>query len=649
MFQFRHLSFIGILILICNTVGVRAVATPIDRQTSPANFLVDLADVKASGGTLTLSEGTYQGPVVISASLNNVTIKAKVVNGVTDKVTLQCSKQMRQAYWHNVSGTSLYETVLESKVAQVFMNGAFLKRARYPYEDMAGLIGLDPAIKLNPASTTPDLRFLYASENSEGKFDLKPSPADLAYFTSAGVSLAGATITARLTDYWYHSAVVESVNSTGIKLNQKPGNLSGECRPTCDFSYPPKAGWGYFLENKRWMMRPGTWVFEDSTNKLLVWMPDGTNPNNSISVASYAPCLKIADSKALILNGFVIENSGGPGIHLQNSDNIQLQWMTIQNTAAQGIFLGNSKGLTLRDSKFKKIGQEAILGDWTVADNITDSHNLIQRNKFEDIGTPLAPRFQRAAIFMYEYGPKTQVLDNTFLRLSYTGVDISENSNISRNTFENFCLYNDDCGGVHTSGNHSGIVMDGNIFKYVPATTNNIPSDAFLKGKLAGRPAFAIAGIYLDNFSYGATIRNNTITDIPTGIFLHNSHHNNMYNNTISGATYAAIRLDEDEKMSVWSNRQWVIDPVNPDQPTIVQNSFNNNSLSAVSTAALFFYKTNRPNASTANLKTALTAVGNKYKCSVTAAVRSPMYLPTYFINFSTLYASDFDVTGNCL
>ena len=483
--------------------------------------------LSGTGGTIVLNNSIYQGPLTISGVSKPILLKP--APNINTQIT--CSKKMLGR--HNESG-AIYKIATSTMVGQVFYNGAFLPRARYPQTGFLPLGATAP-------STTP--------------YQILPlAAADVIALPNS--DLVNATVTFRSSDYTFESAVVGSLNSLtyDLTINATPLQPS-ECSSSspCHFGYRPAKDFGYFFENKLWMMsngigQAGSWVFDAPTMTLYVWLPDGTNPElaTDLTVADdVSDCLTITNSPKLTIQGVSVTNSGKNGININSSPGLRLNQMTVNNIYKLGISGGNSDPLALDQSTISNTGSDGLRQS-TYASNISGTPTIIENNTFTNIG--IAAGFRRAYAGIGVGGNISNANNiarirlNTLTNLTYVDIGGGYNSTIEYNTISNFCLNLDDCGGIYIGG-RTLTTTGVNV-----TIANNFISTgtANLIGKPSSRGAYVVAGIYLDDYSHQMTVNNNTVTQTDTGLMGHNYHDNIISNNVFSDFSKRGLISSED-------------------------------------------------------------------------------------------------------
>ncbi|MBY0470173.1 right-handed parallel beta-helix repeat-containing protein [bacterium] len=531
-------------------VDCKSASTGDGSQARPFSSLqAGINAVITVGGRLEVASGTCAGTFQISG------LKAPLVINGAGASSTSLSGSARVTGWSVHSGT-IYKKVVSNPVGQVFYQNNFLKKARYP---ASGFL----TIGENAPATTA------AASN----LTLQAAAGDLTFL--GGKDLVGATLTARIVDYWYNSVVVSSFNRTSgiFAMNSAPRQPT-ECYPNCYFAYPPMKNWGYYLENKVWMMaqnQPG-WVYDAATSTLYVSLPNGLNPNDVVvEVAEDKNILTLANSPDVTLQNLQIINSGLNAIQANGAANLSIFQIQVKNSYRLAFsFDGNTQPWKIQNSMVNNIGSDVIRQHYIAR---ADAGILLENNDFQNIGTPLGPRFSAAAVLLNSYYPSPAVIrNNRFKNIAYVGIFGLAGAVIEGNVIENFCLLADDCGGIHISDRQPRVTVRNNILRN--ATAN-------LSGK--GRVAYAVAGLYLDDYSHGMTVTGNVVENVDIALMLHDAYDNVIQNNSFLNYKVYGVRSAEDSVRKRFDRptAQFVpiLNPSGQTVPASVNNLFVGNVL----------------------------------------------------------------------
>lgn len=319
-----------------------------------------------------------------------------------------------------------------------------------------------------------------------------------------------------------------------------------------DNSIPVSAAYGFWLENKLWMLdQPGEWVFEGG--KLYVWMPDGLSPANKLlyastnvhAVAGYGVRnvtvrnLELLDARgdALAISGLngggaatnvVIDNvvaarAGGVGIKV------------IHNTNGSGL-ISNS---TVTDSR--------SIGIYLGTDSTRSIH--VTGNTVQNAGIG---SFAAAAIWL---GNKSNAINNIVSNSSYIGIKGAKLNFIERNVVSGSCKEFDDCGGIYVRGLDPADSESGHINAVSSQIHRNYVDGGLLahsRDRIDGTPSSLTSpfsgtnGIYLDDFSGNVEILSNFVTGFDTGVMLHHGRDVSITGNRLVDNRRTQIYMQED-------------------------------------------------------------------------------------------------------
>lgn len=190
---------------------------------------------------------------------------------------------------------------------------------------------------------------------TDNQNDSDPAGIEQGNLTTFG-NLTGATLVAmdaHHAHYMYRSKIISSNPSTGrITVEEK-----------CEREGEPGLGWGskYYVENHPALLdQPGEWWFDQSTQKLYFWSPEGQNPASlKLEISRWDFGFDASNQSYVILDGFQIELFNQNGYQIVERE---------KNNSARGNRIRNSlihyvdKGIVLYHYVTGSNNQNAIIG-----------------------------------------------------------------------------------------------------------------------------------------------------------------------------------------------------------------------------------------------------------------------------------------------
>lgn len=389
-------------------------------------------------------------------------------------------------------------------VEQVFVDGKYVNLAHYPN---AGYLPQEPTNTfLKIASNSTLANGSTGSNYLQGGSDLVLASQDIA---GAGIHIR--------TNSWD----IADRQVTAYNAASKTFSLN---TPT---TYPLVAGWGYYLDNKLWMLdQPGEWYFDRVQHKFYLWMPDSSAPNLRAEAGYLSSGIYAKARSNIVIDGLAITKSG-TGIELTQSANVTLQNTDVTDSSTAGIDAKWSSAAVIDHCSVKNSVHDGIRV--TDATNATITNNTVQNSG--NVGTP---KWTLAAI--RTTGTSNALIRNNMVTNSgYHGIMFGTASTVNNNLVENACLVLDDCGGIYSGGLLTGSTVTDNVIINVTGNPN---------GRLATRNS-AAQGIYLDEFASGVSVARNTVVKADFGIQLHKAHDNILENNTFYDARNSAAWVQE--------------------------------------------------------------------------------------------------------
>ncbi len=524
--------------------------------TSPWNTLAQVngaPQVTAGNRVLFKRGGEWQGTLTVK---NGVTYEAYPEPSSLPRPIIRASKYVgnlnwkRNAFLSNIyvadtpglalSGTDVDNVTHPAAITQLVLAGTRLQRARTPNVG-AGVFGAGQnrfARALSGSgpiagSTTGEQALVHESA-------LIPS-------TRTASDLVGAQAMVKNASWIMKRYNVTSADRNAARLGLTPDPVWGG-----DNSIPVSAAYGFWLENKLWMLdKPGEWVYEGG--KLYVWMPDGSSPvNKSLyastnvhAVAGYGVRnvtvrnLELLDARgdALAISGLngngaatnvvidkvVAARAGGVGIKV------------IHNTNGSGV-ISNS---TVTDS--------LNIGIYLGTDSTRSIH--VTGNTVQNAGIG---SFAAAGIWL---GNKSNAINNTVTNSSYIGIKGAKLNVIERNVVSGSCKEFDDCGGIYVRGLDPADSEAGHINAVSSQINRNYIDGGLLAhslDRIDGTPSSLTSpfsgtnGIYLDDFSGNVEIASNFVTGFDTGVMLHHGRDVSITGNRLVDNRRTQIYMQED-------------------------------------------------------------------------------------------------------
>lgn len=404
------------------------------------------------------------------------------------------------------------------KISRLFVNGVAQMTARWPNKPASG-----------------EGYALVASNATSSTNAIKVAPGDLAALS--GRDLSNAVVNVRDIAWNIETFAISAYDSAAGSLK-----LNG----TATYSIDP--GEGYVLQDKLWMLdAPGEFFHDTAANKLYLYPSDSAaqaNLNGQLVEGSVRDTpVSLSQRASLTVTALAARMGRVNGVTLTDVPGAIVDTIESSNNAGAGISLTQDvtkPAPTVRNSSFAGNWSYGI--DARYAGAATISGNLVT-----DTGTIGNPGWSAAAI---QGGDGANISTNMVNGSAYHGIRFSGTgkSVVHGNTVTNYCLRLSDCGGIYTwngpkaTGANQASTVDNNQVLAAKPNTDGA----------AGPGITVVAGIMLDDFSYGVTVRSNMAYGMPVGISVHNGSHNTLDSNRVWLATQTGICASMDQNDSDW-------------------------------------------------------------------------------------------------
>ncbi|MDO9003789.1 MAG: right-handed parallel beta-helix repeat-containing protein [Aquabacterium sp.] len=455
-----------------------------------------------------------------------------------------------------VSESNVHGNTIADGVSQLFLNGVRLTRARHPNVGF-GTFKKGQRRFLRTGTANVQLADQYSHE-----LDVSPDAAGL-----ANKDLLNALVYVKNNDWYLTRYVSTSSGVAGGKVN-----ITADLQPTVGYAadilkardgdwpgvgtYPIYGGYGYWLENKRWMLdTPGEWSYDPVTKKLYVWLPDGTSPQGKALTAAVRMHGIQADQVASVnINGLEVRETRGDGIVIDHGwkagASVTINNVVVNHAGRKGINVVNNTSSSsagtgsINQSRVENSVNEGIdvSGDRRWANSITRNIN-ISNNTVVNAGVN---SYARGAILL---GRKGNATSNLVENPSYIGIHGGKLNTISYNVVKNACLGYDDCAAIYLKGDLYSITDEPSTPAWTEFDVGSTISNNFVEGTLVAdtrldgsamsngfndgvRKTYA-AGIYLDDYASSNQVSNNFVSGADMGVLIHQGSNNTTSANTV--------------------------------------------------------------------------------------------------------------------
>jgi parallel beta-helix repeat protein len=282
---------------------------------------------------------------------------------------------------------------------------------------------------------------------------------------------------------------------------------------------------------------PGEYSYDPASNVLTYDAPAGFDGTGA-SVGTQSLGIGIYGAHGITLSGLTIGDgqSGGYGVQISGSSNIVLQGNKVDDTGTGILVDSGSSNIHLLDNELANLNSYGIL--------ITTSANTITAdgNNIHDVGV------LTSGDGIWFTGSSNDVFSNNVIKnVAKVGIgggsligssDASYNDVITRNTITGVNQQTADAGGIYLIGRQQDSTGDVVSFNTVTGTSSLNPA-------LPNTPSAGIgAGIYLDDFASGVTVKGNLLQGNVDGVWVHLGSNNTIEQNVITSSLGNALVLD---------------------------------------------------------------------------------------------------------
>ncbi len=355
----------------------------------------------------------------------------------------------------------------------------------------------------------PNSGYLLATANSPEDNSIIDSNLNL-----SGEQIVGATVVARPITWFLYSYIATAYNSTTHKITL---NRS--------FYVPMKAGLGFYLQNKLWMLDSAKeWYYDSVAGKIYLWTASGDNPNShTVEVSSRQYGIFNSGKNYITIKDLTVSNAIQNNINFNNANGINASNLNISG-GLNGMYFTGISNSSINNNSVQNTLANGIQVD-KVNNNIDISNNIV--NNAGNTGS--MPHNSIAGIVAA--GQSINIKNNTVTNSGYIGIDFGGSSvTVQNNKIDRSCLVLDDCGGIYTSGGGNNTIIGNTVTNSIG---HNPPTDG------------SGVGIYLDSLTHNTSVLNNTVSNTDYGIYIHTGWDNTVTGNSVYNSRISGLLLNE--------------------------------------------------------------------------------------------------------
>ena len=406
------------------------------------------------------------------------------------------------------------------KISQLFVNGQALRTAQWP--DAGNAMHVQARV----------------GDGLAGASRVQLSGADAAAL--AGKDLSGATAQMRTQPWVMETRRTVALVGDAVLLDRA-------------MEWPLDAGEGFVLQDKLWMLDNTGEFFHDTATQRLYLIAPATGAPGDINAARVEGsvrdvALAISQRSNLTLRNLALDAAREDGLRMIDAAQPQLAALQARDNGRNGLHLehwqplaAGTPGPSITHNLLASNGQHGIV-------TINIERATVQYN--EVLATGTEARHRAGVIAAITTGPGGRIEHNRVDGAGYLGIAFSPmgGSVITGNHITNYCQRLSDCAAIYG--------WAGRAQAYVAMSSsvegNRIGAGTAQLEGAVGNGREVVAGVYLDDFLRGATVRNNVVAGAPVGVFLHNASDVTVEGNHIWLPTLVGLWASMDQPDGDW-------------------------------------------------------------------------------------------------
>lgn len=354
---------------------------------------------------------------------------------------------------------------------------------------------------------------------------------------SANASITSSGLTG--TPNWTGAEVVTRKERWIWQVGQINSQSSDTISYTDDGVFLPRDGWGFFIQDDvRTLDVQNEWYYNPSTKKISVY---STSSPTNVFISSSEYAVNSISKSYVTVENLTLIGANTSGVNIYGGSYFSVLNCKIDKCGYDGVALSYSNYTTIDSNVIKNINYSGVYSyghaDYeTITNNTIDSTYLV-----------LGIGRLYAGSGIVSNGDHVTINYNSVDHSGYNGIfPACPNGTVKNNFVNNSILNRGDGGGIYTSGNHTNLVLDGNIVLNTVGYATGIADGDVMSH-----------GIYLDMPSTNVTIQNNTsANNTGHGIFLNQRSSNNTvtYNTSFANGQSQFCSVDYTSSSANYNN-----------------------------------------------------------------------------------------------
>ncbi|MFV0268777.1 MAG: right-handed parallel beta-helix repeat-containing protein, partial [Draconibacterium sp.] len=347
-----------------------------------------------------------------------------------------------------------------------------------------------------------DQRISVSRYPEEGYFSLESVNNSTSVSSSqfSGQNWRGATVIFRLVGWAYEAR--EIVYSSGSTIRFQDRLEYSKVLDAKDDLF-------FVVNSLNALKSAGQWAFDDASNTVYLWTPQGDSPANyPVEVSTHDYAFKLSRVSYITISGLELTGYEKDAVYATGTcSNITVDQNNLRHNYASGVNLYESEensNFTVTNNLIERSNRTGIMAKGS---HHNFSGNTIQNIAMqEDISIDGLISHHQSGVGVLLYPTtRTTISNNIFQNIGYSGISVKGTYNtIAENRIEYACIELNDGGGIYTHLQTWGSVIRNNIISNI--------------GRVNG---YYDHGIYVDTTTDGVTIEGNTCFDNwGYGIFL---------------------------------------------------------------------------------------------------------------------------------
>ena len=322
-------------------------------------------------------------------------------------------------------------------------------------------------------------------------------------------------------DYWNEKIGISAINTNNSMITLEQNAIWNSM----------KAGQRYYVYNLlEELDTPGEWYLNRNTG-MLYYYPNGSLLDQKIRLSKFmSDMFSVNNCQYVQFSNIKFEDTCDNAVSVQNSNHVLIAGCSFSGIGRQAVDISGGSSCGILSSDIYDCGKGGVFVRGGDRPTLTRGNHYVRNCEIYNFSTEKMT--YSPAVLLNGCG--NTISHNRIHDGPHEGIDLSGNDQtIEYNEMYNVCTQTGDCGAIYCARDWTqrGNVITGNLLHDFTGWSGNVRA------------------IYLDDMISGTLVKQNTLYNVGSAIFIHGGRDNTVLNNIIANSSGSIWEQDCDPSL----------------------------------------------------------------------------------------------------